>query len=137
MPSSIGTVSTPPVAKAFPSLSCSVRHGWWLTEPDSEAPKVLQLDVNVMVSPTGLPLLPVLQAPRLMMSKGLNLPGCEMGSLNVYKTLFGRAVVAESVGGMPSDIGMFWRASMALDAGSAMAPEPEPASEPTSVPDVS
>ena len=137
MPSSIGKVNTDPVAKGFPSRSRSVRHGWWPTEPDNEAPKVLQLDVNVMVSPATPLLLPPVQLPRFTISNGWNLPVCETGSLNLNKTLFGSAVCAESVGDMPSDIGMFWRASMALDDGSDMAPEPEPASEPTSEPDVS
>ena len=53
-------------------------------------------------------------------------------SLNVTVMLSRAVATAVTVGGRPSDTGMEERAASALDAKSVIAPEPEPASLPTS-----
>ena len=65
-------------------------------------------------------------------------PDSRTSSENSTQTELREVAVADSTyGAAPSDTGMFWRAASALDDESAMAPEPEPGSVPTSVPDVS
>ena len=61
----------------------------------------------------------------------------ETGSLNDTVIALSAVSLNSAVGAMPSETGMPWRAASALESGSSTAPEPEPGSPVTSVPDVS